>query len=59
MISEKAELVTTGNIAKDLNISDGKIKKIIKELGIKPVTKKGVCNYYSLDALKQIKAALK
>lgn len=59
MKSEKAELATTGNIAKDLKVSDGKIKKIIKELGIKPVTKKGVCNYYSPDALKQIKAALK
>lgn len=59
MKSEKAELVTTGNIAKDLNVSDAKIKKIIKELGIKPVTKKGVCNYYSKDTVPKIKAALK
>lgn len=59
MANEKTELMTTGNIAKQLGISDTKVKKGIKELGIKPVTKKGVCNYYSRDVLAKIKAALK
>lgn len=59
MKGEKEKLLTTGNIAKELGVSDAKIKKIITELGIKPATKKGVCNYYSGDMLGKIKAALK
>lgn len=59
MPNEKTELMTTGNIAKQLGISDTKVKKVIKELGIKPVTKKGVCNYYSRDVLAKIRPALK
>lgn len=59
MRREKVELMTTGNIAKELGVSDAKIKKIIKELGIKPVTKKGVCNYYSRAMLEKIKPTLK
>lgn len=59
MKNEKTELVTTGNIAKELGVSDTKIKKVIKEFGIKPVTSKGVCNYYSREVLSKIKAALK
>lgn len=58
-MSEKAELMTTGNIAKALGVSDTKIKKVIQELGIKPVTKKGVCNYYSHEVLAKIKMTLK
>ncbi len=55
----KTELMTAGNIAKELGVSDTKVKKVIKELEIKPQTKKGVCNYYSRDVLAKIKAALK
>ena len=40
-------------------LSDAKVKKAIKELGIKPEVKKGVCNYYSLNALAKVKAGLK
>lgn len=58
MKNEKTELVTTGNIAKELGVSDTKVKKVIQELGIKPVTKKGVCNYYSREVLAKIKGAL-
>jgi len=60
MTAEKLEdLLTSGGIAKELGVSDVKVKKVIKELAIQPKAKKGVCNYYSQDALAEIKAALK
>ena len=58
MPADKADLLTTGNIAKTLGVSDVKVKKAIQVLGIKPDAKKGVCNYYSKDAVKKIKGAL-
>jgi hypothetical protein len=59
MKNEKTDLMTGGNIAKALGVSDAKVKKAVKDLKIKPETKKGVCNYYSPAALAKIKAALK
>jgi len=59
MKNEKEDLLTSGSIAKSLGISDVKIKKLIKELGIQPKTKKGICNYYSPDELTKIKKVLK
>jgi hypothetical protein len=59
MATEKTDLLTAGNIAKALGASDAKVKKAIQTLGIKPVAKKGVCNYYTRDALAKVKAALK
>jgi hypothetical protein len=59
MKNEKTELMTTGNIAKALGVSDAKVKKVINELGIKPEIKKGVCNYYSRNVLAKIRTALK
>lgn len=59
MKNEKTDLMTSGNIAKALGLSDAKVKKAIKALNIKPEGKKGVCNYYSPVALGKIKAALK
>jgi len=55
----KSDLLTAGNIAKALAVSDAKVKKAIQQLAIKPVAKKGVCNYYSKDAVARVKAALK
>lgn len=55
---DNSNLLTAGNIAKELGVSDVKVKKAIKELGIKPAAKKGVCSYYSIDAVKKVKAAL-
>lgn len=52
------DLLTAGAIAKKLEISDGKVKKAIKELGIEPAVKKGACNYYSAAAVDKIKAAV-
>jgi hypothetical protein len=59
MKDEKSALMTAGNIAKKLAISDAKVKKAIKELGIKSAAKKGVCNYYSPAILNKIKSAVK
>jgi hypothetical protein len=59
MKNEKPDLMTSGNIAKALGVSDAKVKKAIKDLKIKPEAKKGVCNYYSPGALAKIKTTLK
>ncbi len=59
MKAEMADLMTAGNIAKKLGVSDAKVKKAIQELGIKPKAKKGVCNYYGGEAVTKVKLALK
>jgi hypothetical protein len=59
MATQKSDLLTAGNIAKVLGVSDVKVKKAIQTLGIKPQAKKGVCNYYSRDAVAKVKAAIK
>lgn len=52
------DLATAANLAKSLGVSDAKVKKAIKELGIEPAAKKGVCSYYGPDAAAKVKAAL-
>ncbi|MGD0229718.1 MAG: hypothetical protein ABSC19_05070 [Syntrophorhabdales bacterium] len=60
MTTEKQEdLLTSGGIAKELGVSDAKVKKAINELAIQPKAKKGVCSYYPRDVLTRIKGALK
>ncbi|HPI37731.1 MAG TPA: hypothetical protein PK397_07290 [Ignavibacteriaceae bacterium] len=59
MKDEKSNLFTAGNIAKELGVSDAKVKKAITELGLTPAAKKGVCNYYSKADIAKIKKALK
>jgi Mn-dependent DtxR family transcriptional regulator len=60
MNAEKQEdLLTSGGIAKELGVSDSKVKKVLKELAIQPKAKKGICNFYSREALAKIKSALK
>jgi UDP-N-acetylmuramyl pentapeptide synthase len=51
-------LLTAGAIAKTLGASDAKVKKALKDLGIQPKAKKGVCSYYSKDVLPKVKAAV-
>lgn len=51
-------LFTAANMAKEIGVSDSKVKKAIKELGVEPAAKKGVCNYYAPEALTKIKAAV-
>lgn len=52
------DLITAANLAKNLGLSDTKVKKAIKELGIEPTVKKGVCGYYGPEAVAKVKAAL-
>jgi DNA-binding Lrp family transcriptional regulator len=59
MAAEKDDVLTAGSIAKELGVSEAKVKKVIKELAIEPKMKKGVCCYYSRNALADIKAAVK
>jgi hypothetical protein len=59
MTAVKEDLLTAGSIAKELGVSDAKVKKAIKELAIEPNAKKGVCCYYSRDVLAAVKAAIK
>ncbi|MBI1949729.1 MAG: hypothetical protein HYS27_28840 [Deltaproteobacteria bacterium] len=54
-----SDLATAANIAKELGVSDGKVKKAIAELKLAPDAKKGVCCYYGPAAKKKIAAALK
>jgi hypothetical protein len=58
MATKKSDLLTAGNIAKTLGVSDAKVKMAIQTLGIKPAAKKGVCNYYAKDVVKKIRGAL-
>ena len=54
MAENTQDLLTAGNIAKAIGASDAKVKKAIKDLGIKPKATKGVCNYYGRDVLPKI-----
>ncbi|MBF0097380.1 MAG: hypothetical protein HQM04_06005 [Magnetococcales bacterium] len=51
-------LLSATQFAKELGISDAKVKKVIKELSLEPTAKKGICCYYSRDALAPVKAKL-
>lgn len=53
-----ADLLTASKIAKELSVSDAKVKKAIAALGLKPAAKKGVCSYYERKTIPAIKKAL-
>lgn len=53
------DLLTAGKIAKELGVSDAKVKKAIKELGLEPDAKKGACSYFGKAAIAKIKKAVK
>jgi hypothetical protein len=55
----KGALLTAGNIAQQLGVSDAKVKKALKDLAIAPKAKKGVCNYYSPDVVGKVRSAVK
>jgi hypothetical protein len=59
MATTTNDLLTAGTIAKELAVSDAKVKKAIQELGIKPMAKKGVCSYYAKDTVARVKKVLK
>ena len=52
------ENLSPGNIAKELGVSDAKVKKAIKELGLEPAAKRGVCSFYSRDSIAKIKESV-
>lgn len=59
MKAEKSDLLTAGAIAQKLGKTVPKVKQAIADLKLKPTAKKGVCSYYSTEALTKIKGALK
>jgi hypothetical protein len=60
MAPEKQEdLLTAGNIAKELGVADARVKKAVSTLALQPKAKKGACSYYGRDQLTKIKEALK
>lgn len=58
MAEKMDDLLTAGAIAKAVGASDAKVKKAIKDLGIEPRAKKGVCNMYGKDVVAKVKKAL-
>lgn len=50
--------VTVGTIAKELGVSDAKVKKAIEALEIEPVAKRGICKLYAPDIVAAIKTKL-
>jgi hypothetical protein len=53
-----SDLLSPGAIAKAIGASDARVKKALKDLGIAPKAKKGVCAYYGADAVAKVKAAI-
>ncbi|MEO5345361.1 MAG: hypothetical protein H7834_03155 [Magnetococcus sp. YQC-9] len=51
----KENVLSATNIAKELGVSDAKVKKAIKDLGIEPAAKRGVCCFYARDEIGKIK----
>jgi hypothetical protein len=58
MPTQTPTLFTAGAMAKELGVSDAKIKKAITELGLTPASKKGCCSYFTPEDLTKLKAAL-
>ena len=52
------ELKSAGNWAKDLGVSEKKLKDAMKAAGIEPDGKKGACSLYSKASAKKAAAAL-
>lgn len=59
MKDAKIDMLTAGNIAKELGVPDAKVKKAIADLKLAPDAKKGPCCYYSRASVTKIKGALK
>ena len=57
-MAKTEELLSAGAIAKAVGASDAKVKKAIKDLGIEPTAKKGVCNMYAPSVVAKVKKAI-
>lgn len=58
MPTETPTLLTASAMAKDLGVSDAKVKKAILELGLVPAAKKGCCRYFTSEDQKKLEAVL-
>jgi len=59
MTDETPQPISAGNIAKELGISDSKVKKAIAELGLQPAKKRGACCLYDREAIERIKSLIR
>lgn len=59
MAEKNADLLTVGGMATKLRVTEGKVKKAIQELGLKPTLRKGPCSYYDTTLANQILKAIK
>jgi predicted ArsR family transcriptional regulator len=59
MTTPASGLMTAAAMAKELGVSDAKVKKAIADLALQPAAKKGSCCYYGADALKKVKSSIK
>lgn len=50
--------VTVGVIAKEIGVSDTKVKKAIEALKIEPVGKRGICKLYAPDVIEAVRNTL-
>lgn len=53
------DLKTLANWAKELDVSEKKLKDAAKALGLEPDAKKGVCAYYSKASAQKAAKAVK
>ncbi len=53
------DLKTAANWAKELGVSEKKLKDALKAAGIDPDAKKGVCAYYTKASAEKAKKAVK
>jgi hypothetical protein len=53
------DLKTISAWAKELGVSDKKLKDAIKELGIEPDSKKGACSYFGKASVEKATKAIK
>ncbi|NLH49860.1 MAG: hypothetical protein GX444_14860 [Myxococcales bacterium] len=53
------KLLSSGALTKELGISSGALKKLLAELKIEPVEKKGVCCMYDPAVVAKLKKAAK
>ncbi|MBF0184039.1 MAG: hypothetical protein HQM06_06600 [Magnetococcales bacterium] len=56
--SNQEAMLSASQFAKELGISDAKVKKVIKELNLEPTAKKGICCFYSRASLAPVKEKL-
>ena len=59
MPTENQTLLTASAMAKNLGVSDAKIKKAILELGLLPAARKGCCTYFTSEDQEKLKATLR